>query len=377
MFREFNSAILRGDEAAISQALKGSLGEVEAEVLLRCIKEASVPTALVGGWLRDLVLNKASGDVDLICGDPDQLARKLQELGASKAVLLDAGRRTWRVIFANGSYIDISAPKGDGPDLVLADLELRDLRVNAMAWSPSLGFIDPLCGLDDLRDGVLRAASATALTDDPLRALRCWRLAIQLNLDLSSELKADLQGLVVDKVAGERTASELQQILLHPGAPIAVEGLAEAGILQQLLPGAKRLALFRSCMQRSYDSPALQRCLAAVCYEGDSWIVGLRLGWLLQAPRLKKELLTRRWSRRSARLASIGSCQVERAGENKPSTEQIDSELRRWKDASSVAILCRVAQLGSEAAEVLASRYIEVLGDRAMGGALTHSKARE
>ena len=347
MFREFNSAILRGDEAAISQALKGSLGEVEAEVLLRCIKEASVPTALVGGWLRDLVLNKASGDVDLICGDPDQLARKLQELGASKAVLLDAGRRTWRVIFANGSYIDISAPKGDGPDLVLADLELRDLRVNAMAWSPSLGFIDPLCGLDDLRDGVLRAASATALTDDPLRALRCWRLAIQLNLGLSSELKADLQGLVVDKVAGERTASELQQIL------------------------------FRSCMQRSYDSPALQRCLAAVCYEGDSWIVGLRLGWLLQAPRLKKELLTRRWSRRSARLASIGSCQVERAGENKPSTEQIDSELRRWKDASSVAILCRVAQLGSEAAEVLASRYIEVLGDRAMGGALTHSKARE
>ena len=375
--RECHSKILSGDEESISQALEISLGAVEAELLLRCMKEAKAPTALVGGWLRDLILNKASGDVDLISGDPDLLASKLREYGTAKAVLLDAGRRTWRVVFSNGSYIDISAPRGKGPDLLSGDLELRDLRVNAMAWSPSLGFVDPLGGLDDLRDGVLRATSITALTDDPLRALRCWRLAIQLDMSLSCELRDDLRGLSLDEIAGERTASELQQILLHPGAPVAIEGLAEAGILQQLLPGAKRLALFRRCMQRSYESPALQRCLAAVYNEGDSWIVGLRLGWLLQAPRLKKELLTRRWSRRSARLASIGSLQVERVPNDNPYTEQIDSELRRWKDASSVAILCRVAQLGNEEAEVLAGRYLEVLGDRAMGGALTDSRARE
>jgi len=335
------------------------------------MEHSEEPTAVVGGWLRDLVLGRPSGDVDLLAANPDALAAHLKEHGASKTVLLDPLRRTWRVVLPGGSYIDISAPRGEGSEVLLRDLELRDLRVNAMAWSPRLGFIDPLKGRDDLREAVLRPASPESLRDDPLRALRCWRLAIALNMEVASELLEGMRGLKLDEVSGERSVAELQQILLDDRATTALRGLQESGLLEQLIPGRARIELLTNCLRRGYDSPALSRCLAAVRQEGEAWTIGLRLGWLLEAPRLKKELLKRRWSRRSARLAAITSAQVTSPEDAHPSDTQLDDNLRRWKDASSVAILGRVARLSDERAESLAARYLQVLDGRAMGGALS------
>jgi len=366
-----NSKILDGDEAAITAALEQSLGRRAAALLLTAMEHSEEPTAVVGGWLRDLVLGRPSGDVDLLAANPDALAAHLKEHGASKTVLLDPLRRTWRVVLPGGSYIDISAPRGEGSEVLLRDLELRDLRVNAMAWSPRLGFIDPLKGRDDLREAVLRPASPESLRDDPLRALRCWRLAIALNMEVASELLEGMRGLKLDEVSGERSVAELQQILLDDRATTALRGLQESGLLEQLIPGRARIELLTNCLRRGYDSPALSRCLAAVRQEGEAWTIGLRLGWLLEAPRLKKELLKRRWSRRSARLAAITSAQVTSPEDAHPSDTQLDDNLRRWKDASSVAILGRVARLSDERAESLAARYLQVLDGRAMGGALS------
>ena len=368
--QELDPEIVRGDVVAISRALEQSLGRRSAELLLHCMTRAEAPTALVGGWLRDLVLGRSSADVDLVTADPDAFAQQLRAAGASKSVLLDPVRRTWRVVLAGGVYVDLSAPRGDGEDALRSDLERRDLRVNAMAWSAELGLVDPLGGLDDLRDGIFRPASATALAEDPLRALRSWRLALQLEMRLAPELCDQMQGLNLADISGERIVSELRQILLHPRAADAFEALASVGLLRQLFPASLRIGLLRRCLARSYQSPALQRCLAAVREGGDAWSIGLRLGWLVEAPRLRKELLRRRWSRRSARLATIASAQVNRALEDSRSADQLDADLRRWKDASAVAILGRVAQLSEADAEALAARYLEVLAGRALGGAL-------
>ena len=365
-----NPKILDGDEVTITAALEQSLGQQAATLLLRAMERSQAPTVVVGGWLRDLVLGRESSDVDLLAANPDALAAQLLEDGASKTVLLDSQRRTWRVVLPGGAYIDISAPRGEGGDALQLDLELRDLRVNAMAWSPRLGFVDPLRGRDDLREGVLRSTSARALSDDPLRALRCWRLAITLNMEVADELLVGMRSLRLDDVSGERSVAELQQILLHDRADTALTGLQESDLLEQLVPGRPRIELLRSCVRRSYDSPALSRCLAAVQQEGDAWTVGLRLGWLLDAPRLKPELLKRRWSRRCARLAAISSTQVTNP-EQAPSEFELDADLRRWKDASSVAILGRVAQLSDKKAEELAARYLQVLNGRTLGGALS------
>ncbi len=372
MTRALNSKILDGDEATITAALERSLGTRGAALLMSSMEHSEEPTVVVGGWLRDLVLGRPSGDVDLLAANPDALAAHLKEHGASKTVLLDPLRRTWRVVLPGGSYIDVSAPRGEGAEVLHRDLELRDLRVNAMAWSPKLGFIDPLKGRDDLREAMLRPASPRSLRDDPLRALRCWRLAIALNMDVALELLDGMQGLKLGGVSGERSVAELQQILLHDRATTALTGLQESGLLEQLLPGTPRIELLANCMRRAYDSPALSRCLAAVHQEGEAWTIGLRLGWLLDVPRLKNELLKRRWSRRSARLAAISSAQATSPHEARPSETQLDDNLRRWKDASSVAILGRVARLSDEEAEMLAARYLQVLDGRALGGALSN-----
>ncbi len=372
--RELDATIRSHSDKAITTALKRSLGAKGAELLLHCMKLAEPPTALVGGWLRDLSLGTVSGDVDLVTAKPDAFAREMQEQGASKAVLLDAVRRTWRVVLPGGAYVDISAPRGPQANDLLSDLSLRDLCVNAMAWSPDLGWLDPLCGLEDLRDKCLRPASGSALTDDPLRALRSWRLAIHLKMSLAPDLKRQMQGLKLEAISGERCVAELTQILLHEDACHALRGLQEAGLLQQLLPGRTRFKALSRCIQGPYTSKSLACCIKAIYEQGDAWLIGLRLGHLLEAPKLKKELLNRRWSRRSARLAAITSAQVSSSSEAL-SDQQLDADLRRWKDASAAGILGRVALLDHDSAEQLASRYLTVLNGRALGGALTNQLA--
>jgi tRNA nucleotidyltransferase/poly(A) polymerase len=362
--------VLRGEESSLRAALADALGASAAELLLNCMAEAEPPVALVGGWLRDLLLGRSSSDIDLVAGNPDALALSLCAGGARKKVLLDPVRRTWRVLLSATSYVDISAPRGEGPDPLLADLRGRDLRVNAIAWSPVHGLLDPLDGAQDLRDGVLRAASETALAEDPLRALRVWRIALKLELQPAAELLAQLDNVSLAETAPERVRTELQQILLHEDCMRALAALDGAGILSQALPAQIRMDRLARCTSRPFSTPALRRCLAAAQGGGDSDIAALRLGWLLDTPGLKKELLQRRWSRRTARLADIVSRQVQRGADEETSSNEMDADLRRWKAASAHALLGRVASLGEAEAETLVGGYLDVLGDAAMAGPL-------
>jgi len=362
--------VLGGNEQALRDALANTLGTSAAGLLLTCMAEAEPPVAIVGGWLRDLLLGRSSSDIDLVAGDPDALSDSLCAGGARKKVLLDPRRRTWRVLLSATAYVDVSAPRAQGPAPLLADLEGRDLRINAIAWSPVHGLLDPLDGARDLREGVLRAASETALDDDPLRALRVWRIALKLAMQPAPELLDQIERVSLADTAAERIRTELQQILLHKDCLRALAPLEDAGVLDQALPRHRRIDLLSRCTSRPFSSPALRRCLAAAHTGGESDIAGLRLGWLLDTPSLKKELLRRRWSRRTARLADIVCRQVQRGADDETSSHQMDADLRRWKAASAHALLGRVAGLGEDAAERLVGRYLEVLGEAAMAGPL-------
>lgn len=289
---------------------------------------ATPGAAFVGGWVRDVVLGETSEDVDIAAPDSDRFVDRLRPASRNQ-ILLDEVRRTWRVTFAKGVWIDVSGLKG--PTLT-TDLEARDLRINAMAWAPGRGLLDPTGGLEDLfaQPRRLRLASPGALAADPLRALRVWRFALQLDAEVEVEVPP---GFDLSGIATERTRSELDQILDHPDAAFALHGLEESGLLAQLLPGTHRIDLVRSadaaCAGRV--GPALARCWEHV---GDQRAAVI-LGWLCDADELEPELVARSWPRALSRAAASTSAEVGRSVD----VLRVGVDLVRWKCQTAYAIL--------------------------------------
>jgi len=325
---------------------------VHADPVLEQVR-ATPGSAFVGGWVRDVLLGRRSDDVDIAAPDPDEFVDRLRPT-ARNAVLLDPIRRTWRVTLGRGRWVDVAGLKG--PTLA-TDLLARDLSVNSMAWAPGRGFLDPTGGLDDLfaQPRRLRLSAPSALIDDPLRALRVWRFAVELEAEPEVEIPV---GFDLSGIAPERTRAELHRILDHVDAPFAVHGLHEAGLLGQILPGPLGVDLHRSASTTcaAQVGPGLARCWEHV---GDRR-AAVGLGWLCGGPELEHALVARCWSRQIARSAAATSAEVGRT----PALGELGSDLVRWGCQAAYALLGLGAT--ADAPEEVAARHLEAL-DHAPG----------
>jgi len=148
-----------------------------------------IPIFLVGGAVRDALLNRASHDLDFVVqGDARKVARSVANaLGAAYYPLndvFDAGRVLYlpQLDQSDEGYrryvLDFTGQRG--VDLE-NDLRERDFTINAIALDVSSNhIIDPLYGGRDLREKTLRACSSSSFFADPVRILRAVRLANQL-----------------------------------------------------------------------------------------------------------------------------------------------------------------------------------------------------
>ena len=124
------------------------------------------------------------------------------------------------------------------------DQNRRDFTINAMAIclnSSRFGeLVDPFNGIADLEDGIIATPLDPEVTfsDDPLRMMRCIRFATQLNFQIEEETFAGLQRMAsrIKIVSGERIAVELNKIMLSPHPSIGFEYLQRSGLLQIILP---------------------------------------------------------------------------------------------------------------------------------------------
>ena len=114
------------------------------------------------------------------------------------------------------------------------DQNRRDFTINAMA------ICDPFNGIADLEDGIIATPLDPEVTfsDDPLRMMRCIRFATQLNFQIEEATFAGLQRMAdrIKIVSGERIAVELNKIMLSPHPSIGFEYLQRSGLLQIILP---------------------------------------------------------------------------------------------------------------------------------------------
>lgn len=173
------------------------------------------PIYLVGGAVRDAILNRQSDYLDLdfvLSANAVQVARQLAKLYQAGFVLLDAQRQIARVVFPDAT-VDFAQQVGASLE---SDLRRRDFTINAIAYNPhTREFIDPLAGCADLQQRLIRMIAPANLQDDPLRLLRGYRQAAQLGFTIDSDTQTTIRTLapLLSQIAAERVRVELGYLL--------------------------------------------------------------------------------------------------------------------------------------------------------------------
>jgi len=220
--------------------------------------------ALVGGTVRDVLLGRPPGDVDLTTDAvPEQVLEIVRPWADDRWTIgIDFGTVGVRkgpekleiTTYRSERYASTSRkPEVRYGTSLTDDLSRRDFTVNAMAARlPGYELLDPFGGMRDLRDKVLRTPGRAedSLSDDPLRTMRAARFAAQLGFDVAPELRAAMTELAprLAIVSVERISAELSKLLLSPlpgGPRRGIELLVDTGVAGQVLPEIPRLRLER------------------------------------------------------------------------------------------------------------------------------------
>ena len=224
-------------------------------------------TALVGGAVRDALLNRLPDqpDLDLVVpSDALGLTRHLSKTLKGSCVVLDETRDIARLVL-RGWTIDIARREGSSLE---QDLWRRDYRLNAIALplEPTQPLVDPTGGLEDLARGQLRAVRESNLSADPLRLLRGLRLLAQIPLTLESTTARWIQGLRhrLSEAAPERILAELQKLVAGPYADAALEMVQHLDLVapwaaRQRLPGQGEAERFTT-EERKLALPLARLC---------------------------------------------------------------------------------------------------------------------
>ena len=196
---------------------------------LQAIFEEGEDAWIVGGAVRDHLLDRRVVDVDVACADPRAAAHRFAGREGGAPFPLSERHGAWRVA-AEGS--DETVDFTPLPDGIEADLATRDFTINAIAVPVGGGdAVDPHGGRADLAAGALRAVTDTIFRDDPLRLLRAVRIEEELGFRMDERTESLLRDAasLVTEPAGERILAELRRV-----GPAGFRRLDELGLLAPL-----------------------------------------------------------------------------------------------------------------------------------------------
>ncbi len=207
-------------------------------------KEQAENCYIVGGFLRDCLLNRESCDVDIVVpqNTAESTAKRLADFINGYFVELDNVNNIYRVVFEDKiNYVDIADCTGS---CIEEDLKRRDFTINAIAYDlKKQKLIDINSGLEDLKKGIIREISELNITDDPIRILRAFRFQSELGFNFSDELKEIIKKhcLLIKNPAKERVNTELIKLFDGKYADGTLTDMENFGILEQVFPFVKDL----------------------------------------------------------------------------------------------------------------------------------------
>jgi len=225
----------------------GIIHQRAVEKALRCY--------VVGGYVRDILLERPSWDVDIVVeGDGIELAEYVasqlrphpkvsvfKNFGTAHFVYDDT---EWEFVGARSeSYQRGSRNPEVVPATIEEDMLRRDFTINSMAVSLGADFgelLDLFNGQSDLNKGIIRTPRDPQITfsDDPLRMLRAVRFASRFNFELTpnvfQSIKNNIQRIGI--VAPERISEELNKIIMHKKPSAGFFMLDRCGLLASIMP---------------------------------------------------------------------------------------------------------------------------------------------
>lgn len=234
------------------KALRHHIFKIVSEVAAH----EGVKVYVVGGYVRDIFLNRQSKDVDFtVIGDGIDFAAKVAlKLGDNPNVNIFKNFGTamiksgdWDIEFV-GARKESYLPSTRKPMVTSGsfddDLSRRDFTINTLAigMNPeNFGQLeDNYHGMDDLKEGIIRTPLAPGITfsDDPLRMMRAVRFASQLNFILHPDTLRGIKDNAkrIEIVSMERISEEINKIIMSPKPSVGFGLMRDTGLLNLVFP---------------------------------------------------------------------------------------------------------------------------------------------
>ena len=243
-------------QQSVERSLRADLdGQNRAflDALKRKSEAAGLPVYLVGGPVRDALLERRVQDLDFVVeGDAVALARDMAADSGWDAVV---HRRFGTATLAKGeARVDLVTARRESypspgalpevvPGVILDDLARRDFSINSMAMPIHASggeVLDPHGGMDDLSKKQVRILHPLSFVDDPTRLFRAVRYEQRFGFRLEGETEERLREAITERrlnaVTGDRLRHELERMFLEEDPGPALRRASEVGLLAAIHP---------------------------------------------------------------------------------------------------------------------------------------------
>jgi tRNA nucleotidyltransferase (CCA-adding enzyme) len=246
-----------------------------ATEIARAARDAGGRALIVGGWVRDRVMNRPSKDIDVeVYGVAAPQLRSLLERLFGRVQTVGESFQVFKA-----ADIDVSLPRRESksgrghrafdvsgdPDMSVEEAaRRRDFTINAIAWDPITGdYLDPFDGRSDITRRLLRVVDPRTFVDDSLRVLRAIQFAARFEFALDEETRDICRGIPLDDLPAERIWGEFEKMLFAERPSIGFALAMDLGVVSKLFP---ELAALAGCVQEPEWHP-----------EGDVWVHTLQV----------------------------------------------------------------------------------------------------
>jgi len=263
----------------LANSLQKSLPASQLRLLESIAAQAArqnMPAYLVGGFVRDLLLERPSQDFDIVIeGDAIQIANALvQTLGGNLRAHSRFGTAQWQPHSPNQNHIDLITARSETyahpaalPNVQKSDLgqdlARRDFTINTLALrleEAHFGeLLDPFGGQSDLQKGLVRVLHPLSFTDDPTRILRAIRYEQRYGFCLEENTLRQLQETrpLLKRLSAERLRHELDLILREAQAPASLQRMQALSLLEEISPALPWDADLQTRLESALRQPPL------------------------------------------------------------------------------------------------------------------------